>query len=168
MTPPNGLLTTGTFENFASSYPLAVLPGLSACHLSASGSVATASGTTPRMKAHAVDTVILNSRDRVQSSEGVTLLLTKGRAIYHLGGPINTEAASGQGSMGVAAPRGGIVMRQEKRFGKRIAEPSAVQIIRELRLMALRQLLDAAIAREAAAAEGGLRAHATPSTSNDL
>ena len=41
-------------------------------------------------------------------------------------------------------------MGQEKRFGRRIAEPSSVQIIHELKLMALRQSLDAAIAREAA------------------
>ena len=43
-------------------------------------------------------------------------------------------------------------MGQEKRFGKRIAEPSSVQIVHELKLMALRQSLDAAIAREAAEA----------------
>ena len=44
-------------------------------------------------------------------------------------------------------------MGQEKRFGKRVAEPSSVQIVHELKLMALRQSLDAATAREAAAAE---------------
>ena len=40
-------------------------------------------------------------------------------------------------------------MGQERRFGKRIAEPSSVQIVQELKLMALRQSLDAATAREA-------------------
>jgi hypothetical protein len=59
-------------------------------------------------------------------------------------------------------------MRQEKRFGKRIAEPSAVQIIHELKLMALRQSLDAAIEREAAAAEGGNQMVAAPFTSGDV
>ena len=44
----------------------------------------------------------------------------------------------------------GTVMGQERRFGKRIAEPSSVQIIHELKLMALRQSLDEAISREAA------------------
>lgn len=41
-------------------------------------------------------------------------------------------------------------MVQERRFGRRIAEPSSVQIVHELKLMALRQSLDAATAREAA------------------
>ena len=41
-------------------------------------------------------------------------------------------------------------MNQEKRFGKRIAEPSSVQIIHELKLMALRQAVDAAAKRDAA------------------
>ena len=40
-------------------------------------------------------------------------------------------------------------MVQERRFGRRIAEPSSVQIVHELKLMALRQSLDAATAREA-------------------
>ena len=44
-------------------------------------------------------------------------------------------------------------MGQDKRFGKRVTEPSSVQIIHELKLMALRQSLDAATAREAAAVE---------------
>lgn len=59
-------------------------------------------------------------------------------------------------------------MKQEKRFGKRIAEPSAVQIIHELKLMELRQSLDAAIEREAEVAEGRVRADAAPSISDDL
>ena len=42
-------------------------------------------------------------------------------------------------------------MSQEKRFGKRIAEPSSVQIVHELKLLMLRQSLDAAVAREAEA-----------------
>lgn len=46
-------------------------------------------------------------------------------------------------------------MSQEKRFGKRIAEPSSVQIVHELKLMALRQSLDAALAREAAETGSG-------------
>ena len=44
-------------------------------------------------------------------------------------------------------------MGQEKRFGKRVAEPSSVQIVHELKLMALRQALDAATARETGARE---------------
>ena len=44
----------------------------------------------------------------------------------------------------------GTAMGQERRFGKRIAEPSSVQIVHELKLMALRQSLDEAISREAA------------------
>ena len=53
-------------------------------------------------------------------------------------------------------------MGQEKRFGKRIAEPSSVQIVHELKLMALRQSLDAAIAHEGAdaAAPGATSGHA--------
>ena len=53
-------------------------------------------------------------------------------------------------------------MGQEKRFGKRVAEPSSVQIVHELKLMALRQSLDAAIAREGAdaAASGVTRGRA--------
>lgn len=43
-------------------------------------------------------------------------------------------------------------MSQEKRFGRRVAKPSSVQIVHELKLMALRQSLDAALAREAAEA----------------
>ncbi len=60
-------------------------------------------------------------------------------------------------------------MGQEKRFGKRVAEPSSVQIIHELKLMALRQSLDAAIAREAAdvSPSGGPRVvDAAPPVSN--
>ena len=63
-------------------------------------------------------------------------------------------------------------MGQEKRFGKRIAEPSSVQIVHELKLMALRQSLDAAIAREAAEArpagepEQGARETAAPPLSD--
>ena len=41
-------------------------------------------------------------------------------------------------------------MSQEKRFGRRIARPSTVQLVHELKLMALQQSLDAARAREAA------------------
>ena len=44
-------------------------------------------------------------------------------------------------------------MRKEKRFGRRITEPSSVQIIHELKLMTMRQSLNAAMAREAEAAE---------------
>ena len=43
----------------------------------------------------------------------------------------------------------GELMNRDRRFGKRIVEPSSVQIIHELKLMALRQSLDAA-KREAA------------------
>ena len=42
-------------------------------------------------------------------------------------------------------------MGQEKRFGKRVAEPSSVQIVHELKLMALRQSLDATVARDGTA-----------------
>jgi hypothetical protein len=59
-------------------------------------------------------------------------------------------------------------MQQEKRFGKRVTQPSAVQIIHELKLMALRQSLDAAIEREAAAAETRVHVDATPFTSDKL
>ena len=41
-------------------------------------------------------------------------------------------------------------MVQEKRFGRRVAMPSTVEIVHELKLMALRQSLDAALEREAA------------------
>ena len=60
-------------------------------------------------------------------------------------------------------------MGQEKRFGKRVAEPSSVQIIHELKLMALRQSLDAAIAREAedvSPSGGPVLAKAAPPLSN--
>lgn len=43
-------------------------------------------------------------------------------------------------------------MSQEKRFGKRVAEPSSLQIIHELKLLMLRQSLANAVAREADAA----------------
>lgn len=39
-------------------------------------------------------------------------------------------------------------MSRERRFGKHKNEPSTVQIVHELKLMALRQSLDAAVARE--------------------
>lgn len=47
------------------------------------------------------------------------------------------------------AARTGEPMNKDRRFGKRVAEPSSVQIIHELKLMALRQSLDAAVKREA-------------------
>ncbi len=59
-------------------------------------------------------------------------------------------------------------MSQEKRFGKRIVEPSSVQIIHELKLMALRQSLDIALEREAARADGRVRVDAAPITSGEL
>ena len=40
-------------------------------------------------------------------------------------------------------------MNRDRRFGKRIAAPSSVQIVHELKLMALRQSLDEAVTREA-------------------
>ena len=43
----------------------------------------------------------------------------------------------------------GKFMSRDRRFGKRINEPSSVQIVHELKLMALRQSLDAAVTREA-------------------
>ena len=43
-------------------------------------------------------------------------------------------------------------MSQEKRFGRTVVTPSSAQIIHELKLMALRQSLDAALAQEAATA----------------
>lgn len=59
-------------------------------------------------------------------------------------------------------------MGQEKRFGKRITEPSAVQIIHELKLMAPRQSLDAALEREAAAAGGIVHGDRAPITVSKL
>ena len=59
-------------------------------------------------------------------------------------------------------------MHQEKRFGKRITEPSAVQIVHELKLMAQRQSLDAAIEREAAAEDGNVPAGPATLTSSNL
>ncbi len=41
-------------------------------------------------------------------------------------------------------------MSQEKRFGRRVTVPSSVEIVHELKLMALRQSLDAAEERERA------------------
>lgn len=48
------------------------------------------------------------------------------------------------------AARTGKPMNRDRRFGKRTAEPSSVQIVHELKLMALRQSLDDAVKREAA------------------
>lgn len=43
-------------------------------------------------------------------------------------------------------------MSTEKRFGRRIVVPSTAEIVHEMKLMALRQSLDAALEREARAA----------------
>ena len=63
-------------------------------------------------------------------------------------------------------------MGQEKRFGKRVAEPSSVQIVHELKLMALRQSLDAAVAREASSAspsiEGRVGGEAVAPSPSDI
>ena len=47
------------------------------------------------------------------------------------------------------AAQTGTSMGRVRRFWKRINEPSSVQIVHELKLMALRQSLDAAVTREA-------------------
>lgn len=60
-------------------------------------------------------------------------------------------------------------MSQEKRYGKRVPMPSSVEIVHELKLMALRQSLDAAQAREAesrSASDPGSAGVAAPVTAS--